>query len=242
MSNSLDHIIAVVLAGGFGTRIKHLLPDVPKPMAAIADKPFLGWVLSYLHKQGIDQALLSTGYLAEVIERYVQSQPVPEMELNCYPETEPLGTAGGFINAVNQSQKEPKAWLVLNGDSLMVTDLAPLNEYLNDETVDGVILGVSVTDASRFGSLVYDKQKTLLQFAEKRSGAGVINGGVYLLRHRLIQRFLPNVPLSFEYDVFPSLLQQNFCLKVHPVTAPFLDIGTPESLAQAETFIRQHFI
>ncbi|MEB3310079.1 MAG: nucleotidyltransferase family protein [Snowella sp.] len=242
MSNSLDNIIAVVLAGGFGTRIKHLLPDVPKPMAAIADKPFLGWVLDYLHRQGIDQALLSTGYLAEVIERYAQSQPVSEMELACYPETEPLGTAGGFVNAVNQSHKEPKAWLVLNGDSLMVTDLAPLNEYLNDETVDGVILGVSVTDASRFGSLVYDEQKTLLQFAEKRSGAGVINGGVYLLRDRLIQHFPPNVPLSFEYDVFPSLLQQNFCLKVHPVTAPFLDIGTPESLAQAETFIRQYFI
>lgn len=241
MSNSLNNIIAVVLAGGFGTRIKHLLPDVPKPMAAIADKPFLGWVLSYLHRQGIDQALLSTGYLADVIEKYAQSQPVPEMDVNCYPETEPLGTAGGFVNAVNQSQKEPKAWLVLNGDSLMVTDLAPLNEYLDDETVDGVILGVSVSDASRFGSLVYDKQKTLLQFAEKRSGAGVINGGVYLLRHRLIQHFPSNVPLSFEYDVFPSLLQQNFCLKVHPVTAPFLDIGTPESLAQAETFIRQYF-
>lgn len=239
---SLDDIIAVVLAGGFGTRIKHLLPDVPKPMAAIAEKPFLGWVLTYLQRQGIEKALLSTGYLAEIIEQYAQIRPIPDLDLKCYPETNPLGTAGGFINAVQESEQNPNAWLVLNGDSLIVTPLAPLSEYLEDESVDGVILGVSVPDTSRFGSLVYDEQKTLLQFAEKQSGAGVINGGVYLLRNKLVQQFPTNFPLSFEYDIFPSLLQQKICLKVHPVEAPFLDIGTPDSLAQAESFIRQYFL
>ncbi len=239
---SLDNIIAVVLAGGFGTRIKHLLPDVPKPMAEVAEKPFLGWVLTYLQRQGIEKALLSTGYLAEIIEQYAQTRPIPNLDLQCYPETSPLGTAGGFLNAVKQSEQNPKAWLVLNGDSLIFTDLAPLNQYLEDESVDGVILGVSVPETSRFGSLVYDEQKTLLQFAEKQSGKGVINGGVYLLRNKLVQQFPTNFPLSFEYDIFPSLLQQQICLKVHPVTAPFLDIGTPESLAQAESFIRQYFL
>ncbi|PZV28108.1 MAG: nucleotidyltransferase [Snowella sp.] len=239
---SLDNIIAVVLAGGFGTRIKHLLPDVPKPMAEVAEKPFLGWVLTYLQRQGIQKALLSTGYLAEIIEQYAQTQPIPDLNLQCYPETSPLGTAGGFLNSVKESQENPNAWLILNGDSLIVTDLAPLNQYLEDESVDGVILGVSVPDTSRFGSLVYDEQKTLLQFAEKQSGKGVINGGVYLLRNKLVQQFPTNFPLSFEYDIFPSLLQQQICLKVHPVTAPFLDIGTPDSLAQAESFIRQYFL
>ena len=241
-SKSLDNIIAVVLAGGFGTRIKHLLPDVPKPMAEVAEKPFLGWVLTYLQRQGIEKALLSTGHLAEIIEEYTTMRPILDLDLHCYPETSPLGTAGGFMNAVNQSEQRPKAWLVLNGDSLIITDLAPLNQYLEDEGVEGVILGVSVPDASRFGSLVYDEQKTLLQFAEKQSGAGVINGGVYLLRDRLVQQFPKNFPLSFEYDIFPSLLQQKICLKVHPVEAPFLDIGTPDSLAQAGSFIRQYFL
>ena len=241
-SKSLDNIIAVVLAGGFGTRIKHLLPDVPKPMAEVAEKPFLSWVLTYLQRQGIADTLLSTGYLAKMIEEYAQKRPIPDLELKCYPETSPLGTAGGFMNAVKQSEQKPKAWLVLNGDSLIITDLAPLNQYLEDEGVEGVILGVSVPDASRFGSLVYDEQNTLLQFAEKQSGAGVINGGVYLLRDRLVQQFPKNFPLSFEYDIFPSLLQQKICLKVHPVEAPFLDIGTPDSLAQAGSFIRQYFL
>jgi len=241
MSSDFSQIIGVVLAGGFGTRIKALLPNLPKPLAPVAGQPFLGWVLTYLQRQGLNQALLSTGYLAEAIADYAQGEPIAGLKLACYPETTPLGTAGGFINAVQKSAQNPEAWLIVNGDSLVVTDLAPMAAYLDDEQVDGVILGVTVEDASRYGSLVYDAQGTLLNFAEKRSGSGVINGGVYLFRNSLVEKFPSKTPLSFEYDVFPELLAQKLCLKVHPVTAPFLDIGTPDSLAQAEAFIQQYF-
>ena len=234
-------ILAIVLAGGLGTRIQALLPNLPKPMARVAGKPFLGWILAYLQGQGIQQALLSTGYLAEVIEAYAQQEPIAGLKLNCYAEPSPLGTAGGFVHAVQQAQTNPLAWLVLNGDSLIVTDLEPMFNYLQDEAVEGVILGVEVAEADRYGSLVYDEQGTLLQFAEKQAGAGVINGGVYLFRDRLLKQFPQKMPLSFEYDVFPELLQQSVCLKVHPVQAPFLDIGTPASLSQAEAFVQQYF-
>lgn len=241
MSLDLSEVVAVVLAGGFGTRIKDLLPNLPKPLAPVAGQPFLGWVLTYLQRQGLTQALLSTGYLAAAITDYAHTEPIPGLALECYPETTPLGTAGGFINAVQQSQKSPPAWLVLNGDSLVVTDLVPMVAYLEDEQVDGVILGVSVEDASRYGSLVYDASGKLLTFAEKQAGKGVINGGVYLFRHSLVQQFPAKMPLSFEYDIFPVLLKQGVYLKIHVVTAPFLDIGTPSSLAQAEMFIKQVF-
>jgi len=241
----LNDVMAVVLAGGFGTRIKDLLPHLPKPLAPVAGQPFLGWVLTYLQRQGITKTLLSTGYRAEAIAAYAQTQPLPNLQLSCYPETEPLGTAGGFINAVQRSGETPQAWLVLNGDSLVMTDLAPLFAYLEDDTVEGVILGVTVEDASRYGSLVFDETGTLLKFAEKQAGQGVINGGVYLLRHHLLENYLlqplPGSNLSFEYDVFPQLLARKVCLKVYPVTAPFLDIGTPASLAQAESFIQTTF-
>ena len=242
----LNNVIAVVLAGGFGTRIKDLLPHLPKPLAPVAGQPFLGWVLTYLQRQGLTQMLISTGYQAEAIAAYAQTQPLPDLQLACYPETEPLGTAGGFINAVQRSTETPQIWLVLNGDSLVMTDLAPLLAYLEDDTVEGVILGVTVEDASRYGSLVFDETGTLLKFAEKQAGQGVINGGVYLFRHRLLQNWLlqpwtQQIPLSFEYDIFPQLLAQKVSLKVHPVTAPFLDIGTPASLAQAESFIQTTF-
>ena len=69
----------------------------------------------------------------------------------------------------------------------------------------------------------------------------LFRSGVYLFRDRLLKQFPQKKPLSFEYDVFPELLQQAVCLKVHPVQAPFLDIGTPASLSQAEAFVQQYF-
>lgn len=240
MPSSLNDIIAVILAGGYGTRIKHLLNAVPKPMASVADKPFVEWVVRYLQVQGINKALLSTGYLANVIEQHFQTQPVEGIETICYQETNPLGTAGGFLNAVHQSQESPSAWLVMNGDSLIFTDLKSLTNHLLDSTVSGVILGLSVNDASRYGSLVCNQEGDLIKFAEKRNGAGIINAGVYLLRQSVLKEFPNNSPLSFENDVFPLLLAKNIRFKVQVVDAPFLDIGTPESLPKAERFINEN--
>ncbi len=237
----MRNIAAVILAGGYGTRVKHLLPNVPKPMASVADKPFLEWILRYLKSQGITQNILSTGYLSEVIEEHFQNKPVPDIEVSCYQEKQPLGTAGGFLNAVEQSQISPNAWLVMNGDSLIVAKLKEMASYLDYTGVDCVILGVSVEDASRYGSLEIDESGNLLSFAEKRQGAGIINGGVYLFRHQVLEKFPYQHPLSFEYDVFPTLLKEKVAIKVHQIKAPFLDIGTPETLPKAEAFILENF-
>ncbi|BFM40709.1 nucleotidyltransferase family protein [Synechocystis sp. LKSZ1] len=247
MPPDLDQITAVVLSGGLGTRLQAVLPHLPKPMAPVAGRPFLGWILAYLQHQQLQNVILSTGYRAEVIAAYIAEQAqhptdFPDtLSVTCVAEPEPLGTAGGFIQALGPHPLTPLAWLVLNGDSLVVTDYTALARYLQDERVDGVILGVSVPDASRYGSLATDDQGFLTQFAEKRAGQGLINAGVYLLRPRLVAQFPAQRPLSFEYDVFPHLLAQKARLKVHGVTAPFLDIGTPDTLAQAETFIQTHF-
>ncbi|HLO85275.1 MAG TPA: sugar phosphate nucleotidyltransferase [Nostocaceae cyanobacterium] len=241
MPSKLEDVIAVVLAGGYGTRIKHLLPGVPKPMALVAGKPFVEWVVRYLKTQGITKVILSTGYLAEVVEQHFQHQPVEGVETICCQEKQPLGTGGGFLNAVHQSGSSPPAWLVLNGDSLVFTHLDSLTTHLLDPKVSGAILGLSVSDTTRYGSLMCNQAGDLVKFAEKRPGAGVISAGVYLLRNSLLAEFPQNLPLSFESEVFPSLLTKNICLKVATTKAPFLDIGTPESLPQAESFILQNF-
>ncbi|MDY7014253.1 MAG: sugar phosphate nucleotidyltransferase [Cyanobacteriota bacterium] len=240
MPLDLERIVAVVLAGGYGTRVQHLLPQLPKPMASVAGKPFLEWVVRYLGRQGIPKILLSTGYLGNVIEEHFDSLSIPGAQIRCCRETEPLGTAGGFLNAAD-SEPKPSAWLVLNGDSLVFASLAALTELLVDSTVDGAILGVSTRDASRFGTLVSDEGGNLLRFAEKRSGAGTINAGIYLLRPALLEALPRNVPLSFEQDVFPRWLEGGKRLKIRAIAAPFLDIGTPESLPQAEAFIQQNY-
>jgi D-glycero-alpha-D-manno-heptose 1-phosphate guanylyltransferase len=129
---------------------------------------------------------------------------------------------------------------VLNGDSLALANLAPAAAMLAEPATQGVIVGVSVPDASRYGQVTADKCLRLLRFDEKRPGAGVINAGVYLLKPSVTTRFPGQRPLSFENEVFPKLLAEGMQLKVCVTDAPFLDIGTPESLAQAGAFIQQN--
>lgn len=238
MTFSKNTVQAIVLAGGYGTRIKHLLPDIPKPMAPVMGRPFLEWVVQYLQGQDISQAILSTGHLGSVIETHFQHNPVAGIIVSCCHETSALGTAGGFLNAVRSRGNSPAdVWLVLNGDTLVLTPLSPLIAYLNDPTIDGVIVGLSVEDTSRYGSLEVNPAGNLVRFREKCPGSGIINAGVFLLRHTLLDKFPKGSPLGFENQVFPDLLAQGATLKVHGVEAPFLDIGTPESLPLARPFM-----
>jgi D-glycero-alpha-D-manno-heptose 1-phosphate guanylyltransferase len=240
MSVELNQVTAVILAGGLGTRIKHLLPNLPKPMAPVAGRPFLEWVTRYLANQGIKQIVISTGYLSEVVERHFQTQPIPGVNIRCVAEPEPLGTAGGFLFAIKSAGDAPRAWLVLNGDSLVFADLRAATTRLADASVSGVIVGRTVPDASRYGTLAIGSGGELLRFEEKRPGRGVINSGVYLLRHSLVAEFPKQTPLSLERDVFPALIKNDRRLQTVVTDAPFLDIGTPESLPQAGKFIREN--
>ncbi len=238
MSVEPNQVAAVILAGGLGTRVRHLLPAVPKPMAPVAGRPFLEWVARYLAKQGVGRVVISTGYLTGVVEQHFHNQPVEGVSIRCVAETEPLGTGGGFLHAVQAAGEPPPVWLVLNGDSLIFAGLRLALAPLSDPAVSGVILGRTVPDTSRYGALVTGPDGGLLRFEEKRPGHGVINSGVYLLRHSLLAEFPRQTPLSFERDVFPALINRGHRLQVVVTDAPFMDIGTPESLPQAEAFIR----
>ncbi len=227
---------AVVLAGGFGTRLRSVLPDLPKPMAPVAGCPFVEWVVRYLRRERVAGVVLSTGYKAETIAAHFAANPVPEIRTVCVEETVPLGTAGGFLNCIKHSGIASDAWLVLNGDSLALAPLAPLFGLLNDPAVDAAVLALWMDDASRYGSLAIEAGQ-LQGFLEKRPGASWINAGVYLFRAKTLDLFPEKSPLSFETDVFPALLAAGCRIAVHQVAAPFLDIGLPESLAQADDFI-----
>lgn len=240
MSVAPEQITAVVLAGGFGTRISHLLGDLPKPMAPVNGRPFIEWVVRYLAAQKIRNVILSTGHLAETVERHFQSQPVAGVQVSCVPETTPLGTAGGFLNAARAAKEQPQAWLVLNGDSLAAVPLGGLFQSLDRPEMLGAILGVPMADASRYGTISQNASGELAGFNEKRPGAGDINAGVYLFRAGVLEKFPAKSPLSFETDVFPALIGGRVRLKTIVSDAPFLDIGTPDSLPLADDFIRKN--
>src|SRR4051794_17886031 len=132
MRLEMDQLVAVVLAGGLGTRVRHLLGGFPKPMAPGAGKTFLEWGPRYLSRQGLKNIVLSTGHRSDVVEKHFQSHPIKGLHIRCVAEPEPLGTAGGFLHAARASGEKPAAWLVLNGDSLVFANLSDAIGTLTD--------------------------------------------------------------------------------------------------------------
>ena len=232
--------MAVLLAGGLGTRIQHLLPNLPKPMAPVRGRPCIEWLVRYLAGQGIRRILISTGYLSEVIERHFATHPVSGVSVRCIPETQPLGTGGGFLNAVQASGEAAAGWLVLNGDTFALAEIAQATTAVEDGNTAGVIYARAVADTSRYGSVVTDASGNLVRFEEKRPGQGLISAGVYLFRDELVRTFPERMPLSLERDVFPALTTSGALIKVLPMDTPFLDIGTPATLPAADPFIRDN--
>ncbi|MEK0447323.1 MAG: hypothetical protein RLZZ399_2644 [Verrucomicrobiota bacterium] len=210
-------------------------------MAPVCGRPFVDWVVRFLAKQGVHDVVLSTGYLGNKIETYFLEQPVQGVQVRCASEAEPMGTAGGFLNAVQRfgTDGQNLPWLVVNGDSLAVTPLQAMEACLERPGVEAVILGLRVEDASRYGTLTVGEDGSLLRFAEKQPGGGIVNAGVYLFGSQALQGFPQKRPLSFETEVFPVLVEK-IRVQVVTVEASFLDIGTPASLVQAESFIAAH--
>ena len=238
MTNSINDWGVVILAGGQGTRIRHLLGDKPKPLAPVAGLPFLEWVLRYLEHQGFRKLVLSCGYQSEQIEAFVRERPRGISTIECFRESQPLGTGGGAIASMDASQFSPPNWLVMNGDSLTLTSLIPMMEALNENPeCAGALVGIRVPDTRRYGSLHFDSKSRLIRFEEKIEGAGWINAGVYAFRSGVLGDFRQMGSLSMERDILPKLIQAGKSIHVVGVNCPFLDIGTPETLAVSEKFI-----
>jgi NDP-sugar pyrophosphorylase family protein len=238
-----EDVQPVILAGGCGTRLSRVLPNLPKPMAPAAGRPFVEWIIRHLAHGGFRRVLISTGHLAHAIEDHFAGSAVAGVEVRCIGEESPLGTAGAFLHVAARSGLAPTAWLVLNGDSLTFVDWPALVARLDRSPVDGVVVARWTEYAGRFGRLEVDEHQRLRVFDEKhadKQGGALINAGIYLLRDRLLADCPPQRPLAFEQDLFPAWLDAGRHLEIHPVETDFLDIGTEETLPQADAFIRNH--
>jgi len=232
-------ITAVILAGGQGTRIRALYPDVPKPMIAVAGKPFLYWPTAYFAQHGIREFIYSTGYKGDQIERWCADGTMPGIERMVAHETEPLGTGGGLLHALDHCAE----WvLVANGDSLCIGGLPELLAFADDAQLAGGLVGVYQNDTARFGSLDVDAAGRMRAFREKVPGQGYINAGVYLFRKAALLALQVSGPCSIERDLIPRLLAAGAVMKVALVRDAdgFVDIGTPETVGAGETFIRRY--
>lgn len=229
---------AIILAGGRGTRLKSAVDNTPKPLLPVAGKPFLHWVARWAEAQGEHDIVVAGGYLGEQMTRWSEQETRerPGCRVRTRVEQQPLGTGGAVRFAAKGLDDD--VYLILNGDSLIVTSVKHLRMlFASDPMLDGVIISKRTNDVARYGSLVFSADGYLVRFSEKATaGTGLINGGVYLLRHRLINRIAPG-PSSIERDCFPSWLQTGARIRVAVADAPFIDIGTPETLAAASDFI-----
>ena len=227
-------VCAFILCGGLGTRLRSVLADRPKSMALIAGVPFLQLLLEQLSSQGIKDVILGTGYMAEKIDSYFGDGKNLEMRVSYSRESEPLGT-GGALKLAESQLGDPV--LILNGDCYVQWDMSAMLNLFTARNAQVVIALQSVADVSRYGSVTIDQDGRVTQFVEKgvRTGSGLINAGVYLVRQEIIRDLPANQPISLEKEVFPSLLDRRVYGSV--CNGVFIDIGIPDDLRRAQTLL-----
>ncbi|MHB1162590.1 MAG: nucleotidyltransferase family protein, partial [Chloroflexota bacterium] len=230
---SLD---AVILVGGKGTRLQSVVRDRPKPMADVAGRPFVEWLLLDLRLQGIRRAILSTGYMGRAVESYFGDGTDWDMELVYSPEPTPLGTAGALRHALKHVRTE--AFFAMNGDSYCPVDLKAMAEVHSKHGAMATMWLVPMPDCSRYGSVVVGGNGVVHEFEEKPRGRGpgLVNAGMYLLDRDLVATIPAGQQISLERDFFPGLVGRGLYALIGD--GPLTDIGTPESYREAQRLFR----
>ena len=226
-------IDAIILAGGMGTRLRSLIADRPKVLARVNGRPFITFLLEQLAAAGIESVILSTGYMAEAVESEIGGA-WRQLRIGYSREQEPLGTGGGVRLALNHTHSNPV--LVLNGDSFCAVDFCALMNFHETKGAAATLALAAVEDSNRFGRVEIDGNEGVVSFEEKGCGhsPGWINAGVYCLRREVVEMIPNGGRASLEREAFPSLAGHG--LYGFRTNGKFLDIGTPESYAEAGRF------
>ena len=230
----LSRCTAAILAGGLGTRLRPAFADKPKVLATVHGKPFLGHLLDRLVAAGIQHTVLLTGYRAEQVHEAV-GLDYQGMKLVHSPETAPLGTGGALRNALDKL--DSTVVLLLNGDSWCDVDLGEFYDFHQRTGAAVSMVLARVPDTARFGKVEIGPDGRVKSFAEKQNAAaGWIHAGICLIQRALIQEIPPG-PVSLEGVLLPRWLDKGKKVYGFRHAGTFLDIGTPESYAQAEVVI-----
>ena len=223
---------AVILAGGFGTRLQKVVSNVPKPMAPVAGKPFLEILLALLKQKGFDRVVLSIGYMAEHIMQHFGTN-YTGLSLDYVVEKEPLGTGGATRLAFSKCSEAPV--FVFNGDTFLDLEVEKVIN-LWETHQSPIIVARQVEDISRYGSLIVSNG-CVVGFHEKGiTGPGLINAGCYVFNRDLLDSY----PLFRAFSLESDFLTQAVHLTEFPcfeTKGMFIDIGIPEDYARAQTLL-----
>lgn len=228
---------AVILAGGFGTRLQSVVADVPKPMAPVKGKPFLQYILDYCIKQGIESVVLSTGYKHEVIFSFFGSQ-YKTIQIQYAHEKEPLGTGGGIQFALQKCLDENV--VVLNGDTFFDVDLQELeNQHIKAQS-EFSIAAKKMYHFNRYG-IIQTLENRITAFEEKRAvEEGIINAGVYIINRT---KFLA-LQLPQKFSMEKNYMEKFFFSKpfyAFEFDGYFIDIGIPEDYEKVQVDFKNNY-
>jgi len=231
--NATQGITALLLVGGLGTRLRSVVPGLPKPLASVGNRPFLELLVLQLRHQGIRQLVMCTGHLADQIENEFGDGRDLDMEIRYSREPRPLGTAGA-VKLAQDCLQNAADFLVMNGDSFLQIDFRELISFHRQHGGLVSMAALRAENAHRYGAVKTDQGGRVIAFREKngREASGLVNAGVYVF-NRAVLDYLPEAPASLEREVFPRLVGRGmYALEQHGL---FIDIGTPDDFARAQT-------
>jgi D-glycero-alpha-D-manno-heptose 1-phosphate guanylyltransferase len=221
---------AIILSGGFGTRIQSVISDVPKPMAPVCGKPFLYYILENLVRQNINRIILAVGYKNEVIVNHFGDK-FQTADLVYSIENEPLGTGGGIRKALEMT--EEKQVLIINGDTFYDLPFEELNLFHSEGKFDLTMCLKPMEHFDRYGTVTVDQNRVTGMKEKQPCDSGLINGGVYLINKEILEKFKAGSKFSFEKEFleeevgnlkFGAFISDNY----------FIDIGIPEDYEKAQ--------
>ncbi len=225
---------AIILAGGFGTRLRPLSCTRPKLLFPVADRPVVDWTLENLSNGDVDEVILAVNYMADVLERYLGEKRFG-MKITYSHEAKPLGTAGPLRNAKHLlGEKDP--FFVLNGDIISEVDYNLVHKEHVENGGDLTIVLHKEEDPSRFGVVELDNENRILKFVEKPGAdqelGKLVNAGIYVVEPRVIDMIDPGRNVSIEREIFPVLANRGR-LYGSKYDGIWIDIGTPEDYLSA---------
>lgn len=226
---------AIVLVGGLGTRLRGVVDDVPKPLAPVAGRPFLAWVLDALSAGGVRRVILAAGHMADVVQDTIGTR-WRDMDVAIVVEPEPLGTGGAVRFAARALRGD--AAHVVNGDTFLHYDPRALEAATHAQGASMGIALAHVPDVARYGA-VEVRDGRVVAFHEKGGqGPGRINAGCYYLGADALAALPDKTVLSLEREVLPVLAARG-AIAAFDDTRDFIDIGVPEDFARAQHWFAQ---
>ena len=221
---------AIILAGGLGTRLRGVVDGVPKPLAPVAGRPFLAWLLDRLAAGGIRRCILATGYLADSIATEIGARWL-DMEIVHSAEVEPLGTGGAIRLASRQLLGDGVH--VLNGDTWLEYSPAALQKAATDAGLPMSIALAHVGDVQRYGAVEVENERAIGFLEKGQSGGGWINAGCYFLGPDVLAAWPEGTSFSFETEVLQPRVAAGGVAAFRE-TSGFIDIGVPSDYARAQ--------